>query len=221
RIPEAYRARQLRAVTLHDYVNRARDLPGVSNAYARYGWTGSWRTVRILIDPAGSDSMSDELRTELAAYLDAVRLIGEDIEIRNAEYVSLDIYMRLCAHPDYWPEDLENILEFEFSDGHTPDGRPGLFHPDQWTFGQPIYASQLIGRALSVQGVDRALRVAMRRWDGRLGPSTTTVVLPPEDAPAADVDKLEVAPSEVIRVANDPSHMERGRIRFDILGGRR
>jgi hypothetical protein len=33
--------------------------------------------------------------------------------------------------------------------------------------------------------------------------------------------KLEVAADEVIEVANDPSHLERGRIAFEILGGRR
>ena len=45
--PEAFRARQLRAVTLADYVRRAEEVPGVSRAVARYAWTGSWRTVRV------------------------------------------------------------------------------------------------------------------------------------------------------------------------------
>ena len=47
RVPEAYRARQLRAVTLADYVKRAEELPEVSRAAARYAWTGSWRTVQV------------------------------------------------------------------------------------------------------------------------------------------------------------------------------
>ena len=54
--PEAYRARQLRAVTLADYVRRAEEVPGVARAVARYAWTGSWRTVRIVIDPVGTTS---------------------------------------------------------------------------------------------------------------------------------------------------------------------
>src|SRR5207244_3256480 len=48
--PEAFRARQLRAVTLADYVARAEEVPGVSRAVARYAGTGSWRTVRVTID---------------------------------------------------------------------------------------------------------------------------------------------------------------------------
>jgi hypothetical protein len=220
RIPEAYRARQLRAVTRQDYAARARELPEVSNAYALYGWTGSWRTVRVLIDPAGTATVMQELRARLAGYLDAVRLIGEDIEVRGAQFVSLDIKLTLCAHPDYWPEDLSAILDLEFSDGYTPDGRPGFFHVDQWTFGQPLYASQLIGRALAVQGVERVLKVSMRRWDGLTGPHTVITIIDPEDVPESLVDKIEVQPFEIIRLDNDPSHMERGRIQFEILGGR-
>ncbi|MFN3324545.1 MAG: baseplate J/gp47 family protein [Bryobacteraceae bacterium] len=221
RIPEAYRARQLRAVTLKDYADRARELPEVANAYARYAWTGSWRTVRILIDPAGSDILSPSLRARIADHLEAVRLIGEDLEIRGAHLVSLDIKLTLCAHPDYWPEDLGFILDAEFSDGYTPDGRPGFFHPDEWTFGQPLHASQLIGRALAVQGVDRVLKVSMRRWDGVVGPNAGSIVIDPEDLPTSTLERIDVRPFEIIRVANDPSHMERGRIQFEILGGRR
>jgi len=219
RIPEAYRARQLRAVTVTDYADRARELPGVGNAYARYAWTGSWRTVRVLIDPAGAQDLSQQLRQQVAGHLEAVRLIGEDVEIRGAQFVSLDIKLQLCIHKDYWPEDLERVLELEFSSGFTPDGRPGFFHPDRWTFGQPLYASQLMGRALAVNGVDRVLVVAIRRWDGVIGPHTITVVVP-DDGPTQTTAKIEVRPFEIIRVDNDPSHMERGRIRFEMVGGR-
>ena len=90
--PEAFRARQLRAVTLADYVKRAEEVTGVSRAVARYAWTGSWRTVRIAIDPTGftalgdphSDALWDELRPRIADHLEAVRLIGEDLELELA-----------------------------------------------------------------------------------------------------------------------------------------
>ena len=77
RVPEAYRARQLRAVTLQDYVNRAQQVPGVSRAAASYAWTGSWRTVRVTIDPVGGTELEDSLRRDVARYLEAVRLIGK------------------------------------------------------------------------------------------------------------------------------------------------
>lgn len=221
RVPEAYRARQLRAVTLEDYVKRAEELPMVAHAAARYAWTGSFRTVRIAIDPKGTTELPDATRRQIAAYLDAVRLIGEDLEVRKAQYVPLDIKLGLCANPQYWPADLDAVLQQEFSDGYTTDGRPGLFHPDRWTFGQPLYASQLIGRALAVPGVERVLSASIKRFHALSGPSLVTVTLAPEDVPLSVVEKLEVDAFEIIEVANDPDRLERGRIQFDIQGGRR
>ena len=55
---QAYRARQLRAVTTQDYVNRAQEVAGVSRAAATYLWTGSWRTVRLVIDPVGTTELA-------------------------------------------------------------------------------------------------------------------------------------------------------------------
>lgn len=220
RVPEAYRARQLRAITLADYVARAEELPGVAHAYARYAWTGSWRTVQVSIDPAGTTVLDEPARREIAAHLDAVRLIGEDLEVRPARFVALDIVMKLCADPSYWPEDLDIELQRAFSDGYTADGEPAFFNPDVWTFGQPLYASQLIGRALDVTGVERVLSVTMRRWNAGTGPSTTVITIDPDDLPEESPEFIAVQPFEIIQVANDPDHLERGRIIFDIRGGR-
>jgi hypothetical protein len=219
RVPEAYRLRQLRAVTLADYVARAQEIDGVSRAAARYAWTGSWRTVRIAIDPVGANELSEQLRKRVESYLNAVRLIGEDIEVRPPKFVPLEIKVKLCARPDVWPEDIRFVLEQEFSDGWTPDGRRGFFHPDLWTFGQPLHASQIIGRALAVKGVgnvlpqkvnplsgDPPISVSIKRWNSPFGPVES---LTPVDF------------NEIIRVQNDPDHREYGMIAFEVKGGRR
>lgn len=221
RVPEAYRQRQLRAVTLADYARRAEELAGVAHAHARYAWTGSWRTVRVAIDPVGTTVLAEPLRRAIADHLEAVRLIGEDLEVRPASYVPLDIRLTLCIESAYWPEDLRTVLEEEFSDGWTRDGRCGFFHPDAWTFGQPLHASQLIGRALAVTGVGRVLRLSMRRWNPGTGGGLTEIDIDPSALPESNLEKLEVGPSEIIVVANDPDHLETGRITFEITGGRR
>src|SRR4029453_780247 len=115
RVPEAYRYRQLRAVTLSDYVTRAEEIEGVSRAAAQYAWTGSWRTVRVTIDPVGTTELSYQLRKTVEDYLNAVRLIGEDLEIRPPIFVPLEIDVVLCAEPDVWEEDIKFVLEQEFS----------------------------------------------------------------------------------------------------------
>ncbi len=207
-------------MTLADYAERAEELAGVAHARARYAWTGSWRTVRVAIDPAATNVLDAELARRVEDHLDAVRLIGEDIEVRPAQYVPLDIKLRLCAHPDYWPEDLRAELEIEFSDGYTPDGRRGFFNPDLWTFGQPLHASRIVGRALAVTGVDRVLSLSMRRWNPGSG-GLIVVTLSPDALPEALVEKLAIGSFEIVEVVNDPSRLETGRILFEILGGRR
>lgn len=205
RVPEAYRVRQLRAVTLGDYVRRAEELPEVSRASARYAWTGSWHTVRLTIDPAGTRVPEDELRLKVARHLDAVRLIGEDLEIRPPRFVPLDIRVALCVRADVWTEDVRFFLEQEFSDGYTPDGRPAFFHPDRWTFGQALHASQIVGRALAVPGVEHVISVTLKRWN--------------EATPGTD-EVASLRHNEIIQVVNDRDHMELGFIEFDVRGGR-
>jgi predicted phage baseplate assembly protein len=203
--PEAYRARQLRAVTLLDYIKRAEELPEVSEAVASYAWTGSWRTVRIAIDPAGTTVLTDDVRRRVERYLDAVRLIGEDLEIRPPIFVPLVIEVVLCVNPEFWPEDVRVVLEQEFSEDYTPDGRPGFFHPDLWTFGQALHASVIAGRVHQVVGVEHIISIALKRWD--------------DPTPAAS-ELVEARFSEILRVRNDPNAMEEGSIRFELKGGR-
>ncbi len=221
RAPEAYRVVQKRCVTLADYARAAERIAGVAHARARYAWCGSWRAAQVVVDPVGRGAPTPDLVMRLRAALEALRLIGDDVEIRAPADVPLDVKLVLCAHPAYWIEDLRAVLEREFSDEWLPDGRPGFFHPDLWTFGQSLHASQLIGRALSVQGVDRVLRVSMRRFNPGVGGGLVTVTLQPGDLPESLVEKLDIGPFEILVVANDPDRLAQGRITFEIHGGRR
>jgi len=213
--PEAFRTRQLRAVTLADYEQRAEEVQGVAQAVARYAWTGSWRTVRITLDPAGftalgdarSRALWDELRPRVADHLEAVRLLGEDLELRPPRYVPLEVRITVCAAPAYWREDIRFVLEQEFSDSWTSDGRRGFFHPDEWNFGQALHRSAIEGRIHRVAGVEHIVSIEMKRFSAPLPGIGSGAV-------------LEMSFDEVVLLANDPSHLERGLIRFEVLGGR-
>jgi hypothetical protein len=205
--PEAFRARQLRAVTLADYIRRAEEVPGVSRAVARYAWTGSWRAVRLVIDPVGVDVLDPQLAADVAAHLEAVRLIGEDLEIRPPRFVPLEIEIDLCLHADFWPEDVRWVLQQEFSAGWTPDGRMGFFHPDAWSFGQALHRSQIAGRLETIAGIEHIGEIRMRRFNR-----------PPP--PVAAPEMLEVAFDEIFLVKNNPDQRELGFITFNLGGGR-
>lgn len=205
RVQEAYLAKQFRAVTLEDYAQQAEALSSVSQAIARYQWSGSWRIIRVVIDPVGGHDQHETIRKEVAQALAPLKLIGDDLEVRLPRLVPLTISVALCVHPDYWIEDIRYILEQEFSTGYTPDGRPGFFHPDQWTFDQDLLASQVLGRIEQVVGVSHVTSLNMKRFHSTT-PGTT--------------DRLVTQIHEIIQVENDPDHQEHGTITFDIKGGR-
>ncbi|MFT3692978.1 MAG: baseplate J/gp47 family protein [Kofleriaceae bacterium] len=203
--PEAYRQHQLRAVTLADYVARAEELEKVQRAAARYMWTGSWRTVRITIDPYGTEGLTPKLAAEVAQHLEPLRLIGEDLEIRPPSYVPLRIELEVCLREDVWAEDVRFAILEELSDGYTTDGRLALFNPDNWTFGQALYESEIAGRMQLVAGVEHIAKLKITRWDA---------------ASPGDGRFVEVGPSEIITVRNDPDAMEKGFIELTLAGGR-
>ena len=99
------------------------------------------------------------------------------------------------------------MLEQEFSDGWTSDGRRGFFHPDEWTFGQALHRSADRGphppdrRASSTW-----CRIAMKRFNA-----------PVPGVPTPNSSRWRF--DEVVLLANDPDHLERGLIRFDVRGG--
>jgi hypothetical protein len=206
RVPEAYRSRQLRAVTLQDYQDRAEELREVAHASATYAWTGNWRIVEVTIDPKGTNTLSEHLKEKVNAHLEAVRLLGEDIEIKEPRSVPLEINVTLCADPRYWTEDIRFTLEQEFSEGMAPGGERGFFHPDQWTFGQSLNASQVIGRIQAVDGVDHVVNVEMKRWDN--------------DKAVVSDEIVDIRSDEILQVRNDPDHREQGFITFHVKGGR-
>jgi len=205
RVPEAYRARQLRAVTLADYVRRAAEVDGVARAAARYSWTGSWRTVQITIDPVGSTTIDAGLRARVLRHLSAVRLIGEDLELREPRLVPLEVQVAVCLRADVWANDVRFELGQAFSDELDRDGKPAFFHPDRWTFGQELHASQIEGRIGSIAGIDHVVSIRMRRF-GAIAPGTDAIIA--------------VRPNEIIEVRNDPDRLEAGTIAFDLQGGR-
>jgi Baseplate J-like protein len=205
RVPEAFKSRQRRAVTLQDYVDRAEEISGVSKASAEYQWTGSWRTVRISVDPEGGFDLDQRLIGEISKQLMAVKLLGEDFEVRRAHYIPLEIEVTYCVDEDYWVEDLQYVVEQEFSIGYTPDGRPGFFNPDMWTFGQGIYRSQIIGRLESITGVNHVIELKMKK----------------RYEPAIAQDFINIAMNEILQVVNDHDYPERGSIHFIAKGGRR
>ncbi|MDQ5837271.1 MAG: putative baseplate assembly protein, partial [Acidobacteriota bacterium] len=204
--PSAFRVQE-RAVTPEDYAEVAGRHREVQRAVAAARWTGSWRTVFLTVDRFGGRPVDADFKQDLRLYLERYRMAGQDIEIEGPQFVSLEIEMTICVETNYFRSDVESALLQVFSNRTLPDGRRGVFHPDNFTFGQPVYLSTLYAAAQKVQGVRF---VEVKKFQ-RLG------VASPQ---ALDTGVLGVGRLEIARLDNDPNFAERGVFRLTMEGGK-
>jgi hypothetical protein len=204
--PSAFRVQE-RAVTPEDYAEVAQRHPQVQRAAATIRWTGSWHTVFLTVDRFGGRPVDAEFEEELRAHLERYRLAGHDLEVDGPRYVPLEIEMHVCVLPEYFRSDVKATLLGVFGNGTLPDGRRGVFHPDNFTFGQPVYLSKLYEAAQAVEGVDR---VDIRRFRRQGVP----------DDSALDAGELTLHRLEIARLDNDPNFPENGVLRLVMEGGK-
>jgi hypothetical protein len=203
--PQAFRTSQ-RAVTEADYAEIAQRFPGVSKALATRRWTGSWYTVFITVDRQNGLSIDNAFKQELTTFLAQFRLTGQDIEIESPKFIPLDIALSVQVTPDYFQSQVKEALLNAFSNRILQGGQLGFFHPDHFTFGQPVYLSQVIQAAMQVTGVRSVVATRLQRlgFPSQRGLETGQISL----------GRLEIAVLD-----NDANVPGRGRIEFAMEGG--
>jgi hypothetical protein len=203
--PEAFRTQE-RAVTTDDYAAVVERNANVQRAAATLRWTGSWYTVFNTVDPvAGADAQ--KLKADLAPFVNRYRMAGQDLEFNDPQYVSLEIDLHVCVKDDYFRSDVrENLLEL-FGTGVLPDGRPGVFNPDNLSFGQSVFLAPFYAAAHRVPGV-ASVEVTKFQRQGTDDPSYLMK------------GELPLGRLEIARLDNDPNFPEHGVLKLDIHGGR-
>ncbi len=204
--PQAFRARQFRAVRRADYQAAAETLPWVARAGTAYRWTGSWLTVFTTADPKGTETLAPDRHAELIRLLGRYRLAGYESYVPAPLFVSLDLVVTVCARTDAFRGDVEAAVLAALSTGRLPDGRTGLFHPDRFTFGTPLERSALEGAVQDAHGVAGVVSVRFRRR----GVSGFQAM----------PDAVRVAPDQILRADSDPSRPEAGSVRVVVEGGK-
>jgi hypothetical protein len=205
--PQAFRTQE-RAVTEKDYADVAMRYPGIQKAVATFKWTGSWFTIFLVVDREGGKPVEEDpqFKEDLYKHLEKYRMAGFDLELDDPVSVPLDIALRVCVKPGYFKSDIKEALLKVFSNYEWEPGQRGFFHPDNFTFAQPVYLSRIYEAAVKVDGVASVNVTKFERWgkgpdkeieDGRLVPGRT----------------------EIVRLDNDPNFQENGKIEFEMKGG--
>ena len=89
-----------------------------------------------------------------------------------------------------------------------PDGSRGFFHPDNFTFGDPVRVSAIYAAAQAVAGVRRVEVRALRRQGATTGP----------DVPVNGV--FTTGRLEIVRLENNPDFSDHGILKLQLRGGR-
>jgi predicted phage baseplate assembly protein len=205
--PSAFRTQE-RAVTGADYEAFAKRChAGIQRAAATFRWTGSWKTVFLSADRLEGLEIAEDFENELRSCLERYRMAGFDLEVDAPLPVSLEIDMGICVNSRFFASDVKQALLELFSDRILPDGRRGIFHPDNFSFGQPVYLSPLYAAAQATPGVDS---VQITRFQ-RQGSNNNE---------ALEKGKLLLGRREIARLHNDRNFPERGVFNLMMNGGR-
>ena len=204
--PAAFRTQE-RAVTAADYAAVTERHPEIQRAAATFRWTGSWRTVFVTTDRIGGLVVDAPFEAEMVAHIEPFRMAGQDLEIDEPRHVPLEISMVVCTKADYFRSDVKQALLEVFSSRTLPDGRRGVFHPDNFTFGQSVWLSQLYAAAEVVDGVD-SVEITQFERKGRPSPL------------GLQTGALTFARLEIPQLENDANFQERGVFHLTMQGGK-
>jgi hypothetical protein len=120
--------------------------------------------------------------------------------------------MEVCVAPGYFRADVKQALTAAFSSTALEGGRLGFFHPDNFTFGQPVYLSKVVAAAMAQPGVawvdlsDPSRGHRFRRFGKPAASEEAQGYIP--------MGRLEIA-----RADSSPNFPENGRIDFILEGG--
>ncbi len=203
--------RNERGVTSEDYAKAALRYPGINGAVADLRWTGSWHTVFVAVDRRDGLPVDAKFKKSFREHIEQFRLAGHDIEIVGPSFVPLHIALTVHVRSNYLKEDVRLSLLKVFSRKILLDGRRGFFHPDNFSFGQPVFLSRIVDKAMEVAGVSwidagESEKHHFHRW-GR----------PPQEEIVQGV--IPIGRMEIARLDNDPNAPENGIIEFIMEGG--
>ena len=185
----------------------------MQRAAATFRWTGSWHTVFLTVDRRRGLPVDAAFEEDLVTFLEPFPLAGYDIEVEPPRFVPLDIAFTVCVAPGHLRAEVHAALLDVLSARDLPDGSRGFFHPDNFTFGDPVYLSRLVAAAMGVPGVlwvDTEVSAAkpnrFQRWGVPAGSEWQEAV-------------IRMARLEIARLDNDPSLPENGRLELFMQGG--
>jgi predicted phage baseplate assembly protein len=206
RAPQAFMMQE-RAVSMADYEAVTESSSQVKQAVAELRWTGSWYTVFIAAEPSNAGNLAPALKKTLTRVVNRFRLAGQDVQLQSPQYVPLQITLTVCVDSGYFQADVKQALLQALGSQLQPNGQPGYFDPDSFSFGETVYLSPIYAAARKVAGVT----------------SVSASVFQPQGVATKSYlqrGEIPLGPLQIARMDNDPSYPDHGQLTLVLKGGK-
>lgn len=229
--PRAVRT-QRRMVTVGDHADRCEEHPLVLRASAWEEWSGSWTTIRVAVVPYDGHRLDERidyrqvatavrrfhlerrvplpalsgrpsLRQVLMSYVDAYRMVGQEVLLLEAVRVPITMSLSVRLAQAYFRSEVRTAIEQVLGTGPT-----GFFAPGRLRFGEDVWASDVVQAVMTVEGVESVCLNRFKRLGAQYEDRSEAGNIP--------LDDLDIAVCD-----NDPAHPERGYWRLTLHGGLR
>jgi hypothetical protein len=222
---------QRRMVTTADYAELLEEHPLVERAHAWSSWTGSWATVQVAVVAIGDRILDEDspdaswpeiasfhghrdlrlpdrspaptIRSVLRPYVEAYRMIGQEVVLRDAVPVALTFSLSIRVSETFFQSEVRQAVHEALGTGPG-----GFFEPGRLAFGEDVHVSDLIETLMALDGVESVCVNRFKRLGSQFPDQTA--------AGRITLDGLELAVCD-----NDPGEPSRGFFRLVLHGGGR
>lgn len=141
-------------------------------------------------------------RSILRPYLDAYRMVGQEVLLQDADLVGITLSLSVRIKPEYFQSEVRESIREALGQGPG-----GFFEPGRLRFGEDLYGSDIVQALMALDGVTH---VCLNRFK-RIGSQF------PDQSESG---RIELKGLEVAVCDNDPAHPELGYYRLVLHGGR-
>ena len=143
------------------------------------------------------------IRTVLRPYLDALRLVGQEVILQDAEPVGIKMSLSIRVAENFFQSEVRHAVAQLLGTGPG-----GFFEPGRLDFGEDLYASDIFQALMALDGVENVCLNRFKRFGDQYPDQADSGVIA--------LDGLEIAVCD-----NDAAHPERGFYNLKLSGGRR
>jgi hypothetical protein len=187
--PESFR-NLLHCAIPDDFVVAIQQDARVRAAVTEARWVGSRNTLCVYVQRAGRIETDAAFLAEIEAKLDERRLLGSDVALYPPRYVPLQISFTISVKPSYAQHAVRRKVA---------DAVEELYRFGRPSFGEAVYLSTLMARAMDVPGVDDVKVEEFRRF-GR--------------PPLGEIEagRIDIGPIEIALLDNPVDAASHGRL---------